>query len=153
MQLSNPGNTSVHIWLLHLLYSLHKNVPHLNHYVIRATRNSCIIPSLPGISRHFFNGACSSSGEFFLFPPRFHPFLCDIVEHKNGYVKVCCGVSRVRLFENASKWGKGGPCMSPPTPLHTHTHTLPSSVMQLKWVFLTPYSVKLSGEFGLVLSR
>ena len=28
-----------------------------------------------------------------------------------------------------------------------------SSVTQLKWVFLTAYSVKLSGEFGLVLSR
>lgn len=28
-----------------------------------------------------------------------------------------------------------------------------SSVTQLKWVFLTAYSVKLGGEFGLVLSR
>lgn len=28
-----------------------------------------------------------------------------------------------------------------------------SSVTQLKWVFLTAYSVRLGGEFGLVLSR
>lgn len=28
-----------------------------------------------------------------------------------------------------------------------------SSVIQLKWVFLTAYTVKLSSEFGLVLSR
>lgn len=58
-----------------------------------------------------------------------------------------------RSLRNAfsKRGGKGGParCFS------FHFFSLPpvSSVTQLKWVFLTAYSVRLGGEFGLVLSR
>lgn len=61
-------------------------------------------------------------------------FVCDVSGHRLPGV-----------FENASKWG-GETALRVIFPLF-------SSVVQLKWVFLTAHSVKLSGEFRLVLSR
>lgn len=70
---------------------------------------------------------------------------CKAHERKCESLLWCLWVPRlVWFFENALKWWEMGPCVIfSPLPY----------IIQLKWVFLKAYSVKLSSEFGLVLSR
>lgn len=99
--------------------------------IIIPTRNSYIIPSLPGLSM------CRCGN------PHFHPFLVNSVKDMNEYEKVSCGVE---FLWGLSLWKREkGDCACYFSPS--------SSVIQLKWVFLTAYSVELSGEFRLVFSR
>lgn len=145
LELASPCNIFIHSCVAftstHWKRTIHP-------YAIRTTRNSCTIPSLPAIIVSWTYSRCRR-GNKVNFPSfsslalqhcKTHEWICESLLWRLEFV---LGLALWKCFEN---WGRGGLAwlfFSPSFP----------AAIWLKRVFLTAFSVKLSGEFRLVLSR